>query len=123
VIAGLFLVLVAMVVVLCVREWLLLLAKRKPPALKEDPASWLPDYAVAEGGSSIRFFGLFALGLGLLKELSGEAALDRIAKQEAVCCLKETHSISDPHEIAIRSETSRYLEATEHRFKNIRRCC
>jgi carbon starvation protein len=123
VIAGFFLVLVTMVVVLCVREWLLLLAKRKPPELKESPVAWLPEYAVAEGGSSLRFFGLFALGLGLMKELSGEAALDRMAKQEAVCRAHEAHSLCAERETDPQSETARYIEATEHRFKNIRRCC
>jgi carbon starvation protein len=123
VIAGLFLVLVAIVVVLCVREWLLLLANRKSVLLKETKAAWLPDYAVAEGGPSFGIFGFFALGLGLMKELSGEAAVERIAKREPVCCVDEARCVSGSQLPAADSESARYLAATEHRFKNIRRCC
>ena len=43
-----FLVLVAAVVLLSVREWILLLARRKVVQLRETDPVWLPDYASAE---------------------------------------------------------------------------
>lgn len=44
-----FLALVAIVVGISVREWLLLLTRRKPARLHESEPVWLPDYAVVEG--------------------------------------------------------------------------
>ena len=35
-----------------VREWILLLSRRKPAVLHETEPVWLPDYAVVEGGAS-----------------------------------------------------------------------
>jgi len=112
VVAGTFLALVAAVVAICLWEWWRLIAKRRPAKLHETPPVWLPDYAVAEGKPA-RFFGLFALIVGLLKELSGEAETERIAKQQAAACCKE-HS-ADADKI--------YVESLEARYKSIRRCC
>ncbi len=45
--------------------------------LHETQPVWLPHYALAEAGS-MRFFSLLALGIGLARELSGEAQMDRL---------------------------------------------
>ncbi len=75
-VAGIFLVLVALIVAISVREWILLLARKRLATLRESEPVWLPDYALAEG-KPLRLFGLIALAFALAKELSGEAALDR----------------------------------------------
>ena len=48
-VAGIFLALVTAIVLLSLREWILLLSRRKPAVLHETEPVWLPDYAVTEG--------------------------------------------------------------------------
>ena len=83
-VAGAFLGLVSIIVLVSLREWLLLLARKKVAELRETPPVWLPDYAVAEA-KPLNFLSLLALGLALVKELSGEAHLDRAQKQACEC--------------------------------------
>src|SRR5205814_3672588 len=71
-VAGGFLVLVAAIVLLSVREWILLLARRKLAILKETEPVWLPDFAIAEA-RPLQATALLALAFALLKELSGQA--------------------------------------------------
>jgi carbon starvation protein len=115
VVAGTFLLLVAAVALLSIREWLLLLAHRKLPALKEAEPVWLPDYAVAES-NPVNAAALLALGLGLLKEFSGEAHLQR-AREAQACSHQHTHSPDG------KLDPQTYVQATESRFSGIRRCC
>src|SRR5690606_21189766 len=79
----LFLVLVAIIVAMSVREWVLLLARRKLATLRETEPVWLPNYAVAEA-NPLRFVSLLALAIGLLRELTGEAGFER-ERQMASC--------------------------------------
>ena len=110
--AGTFLLLVGVIVCLSVREWILLLARRKPAVLRETEPVWLPDYAVTEGGPKIRrCAGAAALALALAKELSGEAQLERAQQQACVC---ET-SGGRPEDLC--------RQPTEARFNGVRRCC
>jgi carbon starvation protein len=114
VVAGAFLVLVALVFTICLWEWSRLLARRRAPDLKESPAVLLPEYAVLEGqGRPIGAMGVAALGFTLLKELSGEADTERLAKNEAALCCHEHH----------RSADDIYLASLDARYKSIRRCC
>jgi len=108
VVAGIFLALVAAIVFLSVREWILLLARKKIAELRETPPVWLPAYAMAEA-KPLGFFSLFALIFALAKELSGEAQLER-ARQQACACEQK-------HDAKI------YTEVTEARFNGVRRCC
>src|SRR6185503_4906573 len=48
-VAGAFLVLVSLILLLSVREWVLLLARKRLARLSETSPAWLPEYAVAEG--------------------------------------------------------------------------
>jgi len=48
VVAGLFLILVTSIFLMSVREWLLLIARKKAANLRETPPTWLPDYALAQ---------------------------------------------------------------------------
>ena len=112
VIAGIFLALLTVIVLISLREWLLLLARKKVAELRETPPVWLPDYAVAEA-KPLNFLSLLALGLALVKELSGEAHLERAQRQACEC--GTAHGEKSPAKI--------YVETTEERFKGVRRCC
>ena len=112
-VAGIFLALVIAIVLLSLREWFLLLSRRKPAVLHETEPVWLPDYAVVEGGR--RFSGAAgtaALALALAKEWSGESHLERAHQQARAVC--ECHP-ANAQQI--------YVEATEQRFNGVRRCC
>jgi carbon starvation protein len=92
-VAGIFLVLVAAIVVLSAREWLLLLGRRKPAVLCETEPAWLPDYALKESGPNWRTVaGAAAIALGLAKELSGETHFER-ARQQACAPRRRPKSI------------------------------
>ncbi len=112
-VAGVFLALVAVIVVLSVREWILLLSRRKSAVLHETEPVWLPDYAVAEGGRKFSgAAGTAALALALAKEWSGESHLERSQQQAQAVC--ECHPTST---------RQIYVEVTEQRFNGVRRCC
>ncbi|HEX9047968.1 MAG TPA: carbon starvation CstA family protein [Verrucomicrobiae bacterium] len=110
IVAGAFLVLVTLVVLFSIREWYLLLARRKPAQLQETSPVWLPDYALKETGPNLRSAaGAAAIALGLAKELSGETHYERV-KQQACAC--EQHS-----------DQKLFAQATEEKFNGVRRCC
>ena len=111
-VAGIFLALVITIVLSSLREWVLLLSRRKPAVLHETEPVWLPDYAVVEGGRKFSgAAGAAALALALAKEWSGESHLERAQQQQAVC---QCHAASAQQV---------YVEATEQRFNGVRRCC
>ena len=120
VVTGIFLTLAAVIVVISVREWVLLLRRKKVAQLSETEPVWLPDYAIKEAGQDLRpIAGAAAMTLMLAKELSGEASLDRARQQSTTCvCDAAKHSAS-----ATKTEGQLYLETTEHRFNGVRRCC
>lgn len=115
-VAGAFLVLVALLLVICVREWLRLIAGRRIPDLQETAPVWLPEYAVQEG-KPVPVLGLASLVLVLLKELSGEAEIDRATRAEATLCCDE-HSGA-----AVKTKQAQYVESLEARYRSVRRCC
>ncbi len=114
VVAGTFLSLVVVIVALSIREWMLLLARRRPATLRETEPVWLPERAVAEGGPSIPWWHLSALLFGLARELSNEAAIER-AEKAAKTCKCDEHAKLTPGQ--------RYVQVTNDRFKGVRRCC
>ena len=112
-VAGIFLALVTAIVLLSLREWFLLLSRRKPAVLHETEPVWLPDYAVVEGGRKFSgVAGTAALALALAKEWSGESHLERAHQQARAVC--ECHP-ANAQQI--------YVAATEQRFNGVRRCC
>ncbi len=122
-VAGAFLFLLIAVVCLSLREWLLLVARRKVAVLRETAPVWLPEHALAEG-RPLRVAGVLALGIALARELSGEAHLEK-SEQAAECC---TGSSLDSAGAGLRGEARQraqkaYLQMTEERFNGIRRCC
>ena len=124
IVAGIFLALVITIVLLSLREWFLLLSRRKPAVLHETEPVWLPDYAVVEGGRKFSgAAGAAALALALAKEWSGESHLERAQQCE---CSRVCENADVPrshvhsHDKAAQQV---YVEATEQRFNGVRRCC
>jgi len=112
-VAGIFLALVSAIILLSVREWILLLLRRKPARLHETAPVWLPDYALKETGPNLSTAaGAAALALALAKELSGESHLERAQQQAPAVCTC--------HPTSVRQI---YVEVTEQRFNGVRRCC
>jgi hypothetical protein len=144
-------VLVLAIVLLSIREWVMLLGRRKPSILKETAPVWLPEYAVAES-RSFKGAPLLAVAFALGKEISGEAELERAQHTmlqpaaggkdaprftpgdctechaaEPVATALGPDRITEPF-LRARNEArlSRgevYVEATEARYNGIRRCC
>jgi carbon starvation protein len=122
VVAGVFLILVVLIVLLSIREWVLLLARKRRALLHETEPVWLPDYARVEARPA-HLFSLLALAFALAKELSGEAQVDRLKVQGALC---GCHEHPDPTGSSVRDRrvTERaYLRMTERRFDGVTRCC
>ncbi len=118
-VAGSFLIMVSAIVLISMREWLLLLSRRKPAVLHESEPVWLPDYALVEGGKKFGgVAGTAALTLALAKELSGEAQLERAQVAQAEECQCDHHAGAPP-----KTASELYVETTEQRFNGIRRCC
>jgi carbon starvation protein len=121
VVTGFFLALVAGIFLLSVREWVLLLARKKAAEPRETPPVWLPDYAVAEA-KPFQLFSFLALSLALLRELSGEAAVDRAQQHPAACRgTRQVALLEGGLKPPTRAEA--YAVAVEHRFRGPNRCC
>ncbi len=125
-VTGFFLFLVSAIVLISVREWILLLARKKLAELRETPPTWLPDYALAEG-RPLHVFSILTLGFALAKELSGEAALDRAERQPVSACAHLAPDLQPAPEANGASPGERrhqlYAELTEKRYNGINRCC
>jgi len=125
VVAAAFLVLVAAIVMVSVREWVLLLARRKLAVLRETDPVWLPDYALAEA-KPLRLASLLALAFALGKELSGEAQMEREqqAAQQCSCCQEsQAEAVSQAPVGDRRANQQLYLQVTEKRHKGVTHCC
>jgi carbon starvation protein len=128
-VAGIFLVLVVLIVFLSVREWILLIARRRLAVLHETKPVWLPDYALVEG-KPLPLFGLFALAISLGKELSGEGEIERMGSKANVCACAESNPVDAKAQIGlsgqcrpVETEEQLYLKMTEKRFRGVNRCC
>ncbi|MGB8168476.1 MAG: carbon starvation CstA 5TM domain-containing protein, partial [Chthoniobacteraceae bacterium] len=113
-VTGIFLTLVSGIVVLSFAEWLKLLGGSREPKLSETEPVWLPADALGSA-RPVNVFGAAALAFTMLKEVSGQADLDR-AQQHAETCNREQARTP-------RGRQNVFLTATEHRFTGIRRCC
>jgi carbon starvation protein len=123
-VAAIFLALMTAIFILSVREWLLLLAKRKAAMLRETEPVWLPAHALA-GSQAPPVASLLALGFMLAKELSGEDSQERAQKTSACAAVQTTaEEVEDcTCSMDIKVKERIYLEVTERRFKGINRCC
>ncbi|MEW6306118.1 MAG: carbon starvation CstA family protein [Verrucomicrobiota bacterium] len=128
-VAGAFLVLVALIVLLSAREWVLLLARKRLADLKETEPVWLPEYAVVEE-KPFHILGLIALMFALAKELTGEAALDRAQQNPAAYCECADHTRVQVKllggGLSAQTPATRehlYVRVTEDRYSKVNRCC
>ncbi len=110
-VTGVFLAFVAAIFALCAWEWLRLLRGAKSPDLSETEPVLLPPDAVAVAPGSA--LGAVAIGALLLKELSGEAAIERERQAQTCECAK------DP----TKARRNVYLSTTERQFQSPNRCC
>jgi len=113
-VAGGFLALVAAIVLLSIREWMLLIGGTRQPKLSETEPVWLsPEVLASE--RPVPMMGMAVLGFTLLKELSGQAAIDReqVRAEQCDCVQAKTP----------RGRQNVFLTATERRFTGINRCC
>src|SRR5262249_19504916 len=108
-VAATFLVLVAAIVVLSIREWILLLARKKVAELRESPPVWLPEFAMAEA-KPLRIGSLFALVFALAKELSGESQLEHDRQTAQLCACDPAKPVS-----TVEIDKRAYVEMTEKR--------
>ena len=111
-VTAVFLALVIGIVGLSVWEWARLLLGAKAPVLCETAPVWLP---AAAPERPLPVMGAIALGFTLLKELSGEAAIDRERERAACECAAPDTRPSPRRNV--------FLTATEQRFRGINRCC
>jgi len=119
IVTGIFLALVAALVVMSVREWVLLLARRKVAVLSETKPVWLPDYATAEA-RPWRVGALVALTFALARELCGQAQYERAIQAESAHACK----CSESHAGSLDSEKGKvYARMLEERFNRPNRCC
>ncbi len=110
-VTGFFLAMVILVFGISIWEWLRLLRGQKPPALSETEPVFIPlDAVPAPAGASV---GVLALSALMLKELSGEAAIERERQAQACECAK------DPG----KARRNVYLSATDRQFQSPNRCC
>jgi carbon starvation protein len=127
VVAGLFMLMVAAIACISVREWILLLARKRAARLQETEPVWLPAYAIAEA-APLKVFSLIALAFALLRELSGEAHFARAEQQSAACLCDEgtcrpVSLLGKNQDISRQRATQVYVEETERRYKGVNRCC
>jgi carbon starvation protein len=125
VVAGIFMVLVIVILALSIWEWLKLLSGQRPPQLHEEAPVWLPESAAAgEGRAGALPF--LALTVAMARELSGEAAMDR-AQAGPVVPTEHVLTVGAPCQCAPRqgapSRGEAFVEVAERRFGKFSRCC
>ena len=128
VVTGAFLSMVVLIVALSLREWILLMARKRLAILRESDPVWLPDYAIVESKPA-HVFSTLALAFALAKELSGEAAVERACTTDhSTRCAEHQPEMgldSTDSDLAKTSLKKTYLQEAERRFNsgNVNRCC
>jgi carbon starvation protein len=113
-VTGIFLMLVSGIVVLSVTEWVRLISGSRAPKLSETDPVWLPPEALVEA-KPLPIMGLAVLGFTLIKELSGQAAIDR---EQAIAQACDCAKAQTP-----RGRQNVFLNTVERRYTGINRCC
>lgn len=117
-VTGIFMALVGAIVVFSIYEWLRLLSRAKAAELSETEPVYLPESALAEA-RPLPALGIAMLGFTLLKEISGEAAIDRAQ----ACACAEAATAGQPPQSAKYRRQNAFLTSTEHRYSSPNRCC
>ena len=129
-VTGVFLTFAALVVLSGVGVWLRLLRGNRPPDLREESPTWLPDFAVREAGSRGGIAGAAALAFALMRHWSGQERVDRVAQQLAAAPVPgvraEAVLIDLPEvraEAGRRNRPAAYALAAEQQAGDSPRCC
>ncbi len=120
-----FLILVALIVADSAREWRLLLSRKKEPMLRETQPVWLPGIA-AENTNPTTAFGAAALAFALLRELSGQSAIDRATAQHntpAILVHGRQNVLLSAQPTPDETGATPYLATLERRYSSVSRCC
>ena len=118
-VTAIFIILVGAIVILSIYEWMRLLSRAKPSVLSETEPVFLPASALAES-RPLPVMGLAVLGFTMLKEISGEAAIDRA---QACACAQAAAAGSEQPQTAKYRRQNAFLTATEDRYNGVNRCC
>ncbi len=112
VVVGIFLALVIAIVLLSVREWVLLIARKRLAELRESDPVWRPDFELA-AARPFNFLSFFALLFALARELAGETGVERERVALCACGAQEN------------SRDQAYVAFTTRRFDSgkVNRCC
>jgi carbon starvation protein len=129
-VTAVFLGLATLIVTGAVLEWIRLLRGRRTPDSSEEVPVWLPESALAEGSNRTGWAGIFALGLALLRNWSGQDAVDRTARQLEANVSKQVPSQAVLIPLPEVTEAARrhnapiaYVQAAEARLNGPNRCC
>jgi carbon starvation protein len=117
VVTALFLAMIGVMVALSVWEWFRLFAGSRSSDLRETKPVWLSDAALADALSArpAHVYGIAALALAMLRDLSGQTALDREAQAIAQCTCEQL--------LTAKARQNVFLAVTDRRFRGINRCC
>jgi carbon starvation protein len=128
-VTGGFLVMGTLVLGLSGREWIRLWLGHRAPDLRETPIVWLPESVLRESGTGVSAGSVAALSVALLRDWSGEAAVDREFHHAQACPVStsEPRLLIDVPEVRSDLEADQrseaYRRAAEQRFDGINRCC
>jgi carbon starvation protein len=118
-VTAIFIILVGAIVILSIYEWMRLISRAKPSVLSETEPVFLPASALAES-RALPVMGLAVLGFTMLKEISGEAAIDRA---QACACAQAAAAGSEQPQTAKYRRQNAFLTATADRYNGVNRCC
>jgi carbon starvation protein len=110
-VVGLFIIFVTAILALSLYEWVMLLARKRIAELRETAPVWIADYETATR-KPMHLAGWLVLGFALLKEFTGEAAIERTRVESAQIC-----------ECGSKEHRQLYVAFTTRKFKGVNRCC
>ncbi len=129
-VTAIFLGLAGLIVTGAMVEWIRLLRGWRAPDSSEDAPVWLPESALADGTRRTGLAGIVALGLALLRNWSGQDAVDRTARQLEANVSQQLPSQAVLIPLPEVAEAARrhnapiaYVQAAEARLNGPNRCC
>jgi carbon starvation protein len=129
-VTAVFLGLAGLIVTGAVVEWIRLLRGRRMPDSSEEAPEWLPESALVDGTHRTGWAGIVALGLALLRNWSGQDAVDRTARQLEANVSQQLPSQAVLIPLPEVAEAARrhnapiaYVQAAESRLNSPNRCC
>ncbi len=123
-VTGTFIALALVLLAMGVVEWIRILAGTRPPDLRESEPAWLPD-AIANPQAGAAPLGAAAIALALLRNWSGQDAVDRVAARPPECAVDRVLiDVAEVRDDVERQRQARaYVAATDERFEKSHPCC